>query len=102
MFILNYHRPSLFATHIIIDYHGQEQKIYDRVVIPYEKLKEISKLKKKNFLKPGLTFGQFDKIAYQYSDNEFAQVLRKQESILYDKIEEITSTKGGLRRKSRP
>lgn len=94
---LNYHRPSLFATHIIIDHHGQEQKIYDRAVIPYEKLKEISKLKRKNFLKPGLSFEQLDKIAYQYSDNEFAQILRKQESILYDKIEEIASTKSGLR-----
>lgn len=99
---LNYHRPSLFATSMITDRKGRERKIYDEATIPYEKLKEISKLKKTSFLKPGITFEQLDKIAYEFSDNEFAKILREQERILYDKIQEITSTKGGLRQKSRP
>jgi hypothetical protein len=102
---LNYHRPSLFATRVVTDHKGRERKIYDEATIPYEKLKEVSKLKgkkRKNFLKKGVTFEQLDRIAYEFSDNEFAKILRKQESILFGKIQEITSVKGGSRRKSRP
>ena len=101
-FYLNYHRPSLFATRMVTDRKGRERKIYDEATIPYEKLKEISKLKKKSFLKPEVTFEQLDRTAYEFSDNEFAEILRKQEGVLSGKIQEITSTKGGSPRKSRP
>ena len=95
---LNYHRPSLFATRVVTDCKGRERKIYDEATIPYEKLKEISKLKKENFLKQGVTFEKLDKIAYQYSDNEFAEILRKQERILSGKINKIRVGKSGSRR----
>lgn len=96
---LNYHRPSLFVTNMVTDYKGRERKNYDEATIPYEKLKEISKLKKKNFLKPGVTFEKLDKTAYQHSDNEFAEILRKQERILSGKIDKIRAGKSGSRHK---
>jgi len=99
---LNYHRPSLFVNRVVTDRKGKEQKIYGQAMVPYEKLKEISKLKGKNFLKPGVTLEKLDLIAYECSDNEFAEVLRKQERVLSDKIQEITSARGGSLRESRP
>ena len=95
---LNYHRPSLFATRIVVDRKGRERKIYDQAIMPYEKLKEISKLKGKNFLKQGVTFAQLDKVAYQYSDNEFAEILREQERVLSGKISKIRVGKSGSHR----
>jgi len=101
-FYLNYHRPSLFATRIVTDRKGRERKIYDQATMPYEKLKEISKFKKKSFLKQGVTFEKLDKIAYQFSDNEFAKILRKQERALFDKIEKIKVRKSGSHQKAKP
>lgn len=92
---LNYHRPSLFAARVIVDRKGRERKIYDQAIMPYEKLKEISKLKKKSFLKSEITFEELDNFAYEFSDNEFAEILRKQERVLHDKISKIKVKKGG-------
>ena len=99
---LNYHRPSLFATRVVTDHKGRERKVYDEATIPYEKLKEISKLKKKNFLKQEITFEKLEKIAYEFSDNEFAKILRKQERILSGKIKKIRVGKSGSHQKSNP
>ncbi len=38
------------------------------------------------FLKPNISFEKLDKIAYQYSDNEFAEILRNEERKLFDLI----------------
>lgn len=73
---LNYHRPCLYETDIILDPKGREKKIYGQATTPYEKLKEVSKEQNKNFLKQGLTFEKLDIIAYEMSDNEFAKLLR--------------------------
>ena len=86
---LNYHRPCLFVTEIIKDKKGKEKKVYGQATTPYEKLKEISKLKKENFLKKGIILGGLDIIAYQYSDNEFARIMRMKEKQLFDKIEKM-------------
>lgn len=93
---LNFHRPSVFSTREITYPNGRVRKIYDQAMIPYEKLKEVTREKEKNFLKPGITFDKLDKIAYQYSDNEFAEMLRKEETKLFNKIMEDHS---GSRRK---
>lgn len=85
---LNYHRPSLYASKIIVDHKGKERKHYEASV-PYEKLKEVSKDQKTNFLKPGITFKQLDKIAYQESDNQFAYKMRMKEKELFDKISKL-------------
>jgi len=82
---LNYHRPCGFPT-IIINNKGKKKKVYKTYHIPYEALKLIPNVDK--FLKPMTTFKKLDKIAYQMSDNEFAEVMRKQETLLFNKIEE--------------
>lgn len=94
---LNFHRPSVFSTREITYPNGRTRKIYDEAMVPYEKLKEVSKQKKKNFLKERVTFDSLDKIAYQYSDNEFAKMMRKAEQKLFHKMAKYS----GSRRKSR-
>ena len=86
---LNYHRPSLFVTETIKDRKGKEKKVYGEAAMPYEKLKEISKTKKKDFLKEGITFEKLDIIAYQYSDNQYARIMRMKEKQLFDKIKKM-------------
>jgi len=83
---LNYHRPCLFETDEMIDQKGKTKKIYGQTTTPYEKLKQVSKELKTNFLKESITFEQLDKFAYQDSDNQFALKMRQQETILFDKI----------------
>lgn len=85
---LNYHRPSLFVTEVKTDKKGREKKIYGEAKVPYDKLKQISWKKKKNFLKKGLTFEKLDVIAFDKSDNDFAKELREKERILFNKISE--------------
>ena len=85
---INYHRPSLFVTEIRIDEKGREKKIYGEARVPYDKLKQISRKKKVNFLKEKLTFEELDEIACEKSDNEFARELREKERILFNKITE--------------
>lgn len=85
---INYHRPSLYATQITIDHKGKERKHYE-ASIPYEKLKEVSKDQKTNFLKPGITFEKLDQFAYQESDNQFAYKMRMKENKLFDKINKL-------------
>jgi hypothetical protein len=43
--------------------------------------------KSKSYLKPGLSFTKLDKIAYKMSDNDFAEILRRKERLLFEKIE---------------
>lgn len=81
---LNYHRPSGYPT-IVTDKKGKEKKVYDNYKVPYEFLKKMPK--SKSYLKPGLSFAQLDKIAYKMSDNDFAEILRTQERLLFKKIE---------------
>lgn len=81
---LNYHRPCGYVTEIERDYKGREKKIYGQYTTPYEKLKEISKQKKKIFLKDGITFDSLDTIAYRESDNDFVSKMRNQQYQLFD------------------
>jgi hypothetical protein len=81
---LNYHRPCGYPT-ITIDPKGRKTKVYKIYNVPYEVLKQIPNADK--FLKPKITFKKLDKIAYQMSDNDFAKIMRQQETKLFDKIE---------------
>ncbi len=80
---LNYHRPCGFAT-TIIDKRGKEKKIYknEDYKTPYEKLKSLGS----KYLKDNISFKELDKIAYQFSDNEFAEILQKQKVGLFKNI----------------
>src|SRR5437764_2663772 len=82
---LNFHKPCLYETGTKRDKKGRERKVYGQKTTPYEKLKEVSKQQNKNFLKAGQTFAELDKIAYQYSDNEFAAIMRKKQHELFER-----------------
>jgi len=86
---LNYHRPCLFVTEIIKDKKGRERKVYGEATVPYEKLKEITKQRKQDFLKKDISFEKLDIIAYRYSDNQFARMMRMREKQVFDKIEKM-------------
>lgn len=80
---LNFHRPCGFAT-IITNSKGKQRKIYNKYLTPYEALKKIPNAKK--YLKPGITFSKLDEISMQYSDNEYANIMDKEKTRLFDKI----------------
>jgi len=80
---LNFHRPCGFAS-LKIDKKGKQKKVYTHYLTPYEALKRIVGADK--FLKPGITFEKLDKIAYQYSDNDFAEIMEKEKQKLFKKI----------------
>lgn len=99
---LNYHRPCLYQTGIRIYPNGREMPKYGQTTVPYEKLKEVSKEKKRNFLKEEVTFEELDKIAYQHSDNEFAKLMRDAESRLFSSVIKTVNQKQGSHRSPRP
>jgi transposase InsO family protein len=71
---LNFHRPCGFAT-ITVDKRGKEKKKYDTYMTAYEKLKSLPNAEQ--YLKEGITFEELDKIAYAFSDNEWAEKMQK-------------------------
>ncbi|MCL5019119.1 MAG: hypothetical protein M1426_01390 [Patescibacteria group bacterium] len=80
---LNYHRPCGYVTGTKIDKKGRERKVYGHYTVPYERLKEVSKEQKKNFLKPEQSFAKLDTIAYEMSDNDFARIMRREQDKLF-------------------
>lgn len=93
---LNFHRPCGYVTETKIDKKGRTRKIYGHYTTPYERLKEVSKEQKKNFLKPGQTFEKLDIIAYAMSDNDFAEIMRKEQDKLF-KENTISETELSIR-----
>lgn len=69
---LNYHRPCGFAITTFTE-RGKRKRIYrpDGYMTPYEKLKSLPEAEQ--YLKPGMNFGQLDRIAMKMSDTEFAR-----------------------------
>lgn len=86
---LNFHRPCLYVTEAQRDRKGRESKIYGQATTPYEKLKEVSRLLNRDFLKPGLAFDRLDETAYAESDNQFAAKMRVKEKLLFDIINKM-------------
>lgn len=80
---LNYHRPCAFAVYEP-DKNGKLRKKYKTRMTPYEKLKSLPDAEK--YLKPNFSFAELDKIAYEKSDNEFAEEMNKAKKILFKKI----------------
>lgn len=85
---LNYHRPCGFAT-IIKDKRGKEKKVYrqEDYQTPYDKLKSLENAEQ--YLKDGLSFKHLDRIAYQMSDNDFAQEMQKAKEQLFKDFKHI-------------
>lgn len=85
---LNYHRPCGFATNIQ-DEKGKEKKVYraEDYQTPYQKLKSLKNAEQ--FLKDGISFKDLDKIAFQFSDNEFAEMMQKAKEELFRNFKHI-------------
>lgn len=83
---LNFHRPCLYLTETKKDSFGRERRVYGEVKVPYDKLQEVYRQTKKNFLVSSTSWTKLDIIAYQYSDNEFAEIVRKEERKLFNEI----------------
>jgi transposase InsO family protein len=82
---VNFHRPCFFAVSVI-DHRGKVKKTYphEEVRTPYEKLKSLPQAEK--YLRAGVTFEALDAIAYQMSDNQFAERMVKARSNLFQQI----------------
>ena len=72
-----------FAT-LKTDKKGKQKKVYNLYQTPYETLKGITGAGQ--FLKPGISFEKLDKIAEEYSDNEFATIMKKEKQKLFEQI----------------
>lgn len=77
---LNYHRPCGFAT-TRVDGKGKEKKVYDVYRTPFEALGTL--LNASDFLKPGVSMAQLEKISLAESDNECAQRMQKAKQELF-------------------
>lgn len=84
---LNYHRPCVYVTKIEFKPNGKRKLYYGDPMTPYNKLKQLSKIHKRNFLKPNTTFDVFDKIELEYSDNQFATNMRKAQQQIFPKLD---------------
>ena len=84
---VNYHRPCLYPT-IIIDAKGKQKKKYEykNMMTPYDKFKSLPHAEQ--YLKDGLTFKNLDDIARAMTDNEAADFLQQQRSLLFKHIHE--------------
>lgn len=82
---LNFHRPCGFATSIV-DKKGKIKKVYRQkdYLPPYDALKKIENFEQ--YLKPGVTKESLEKIAMEYSDNEYANIMDEEKTKLFDKI----------------
>lgn len=80
---LNFHRPSAFPT-VEKDEKGKTRKVYTLYQTPYDAFKGIPEAH--TFLKSRQTFQKLDTIAYEKSDNEFAEVMREEERKLFEKV----------------
>ena len=86
---VNFHRPCFFAVSVV-DHRGKVKKTYpyQEVMTPYEKLKSLSGVQ--SYLRPGVTLEKLDDIAYEMSDNEFAERMVKAHSNLFQHISRHT------------
>lgn len=82
---LNFHRPCAFATNLV-DNKGKIKKVYrpKDYSTPLEALKKIDNFEQ--YLKPGVAKQSLEKIAMEYSDNEYASIMDSQKQKLFDKI----------------
>ncbi len=79
---INYHRPCFFPE-TITDKKGKQRKTYPykNMMTPYDKLKSLSDAG--SYLKPEITFETLDEFAFKMSDNESAELLKKERQKLF-------------------
>ncbi len=84
---LNFHRPCLFPTEVE-DEKGRIRRRYrdEDVATPYERLKSLPDAE--GHLRPGVTFGQLDAVAFAQTDLEAAAALNAARDALFRRIGE--------------
>jgi transposase InsO family protein len=84
---INYHRPCLFPT-TVIDSKGKQKKKYEykNMMTPYEKFKSLPDAQQ--YLKDGVTFEKLDDLAKSMTDNQSADYLQQQRTLLFKYIHE--------------
>jgi hypothetical protein len=82
---INYHRPCFFAE-TVIDSKGKECKKYryESMMTPYDKFRSLPNAE--NYLKPGLTFLELDKVAMKINDGEAARLMQQARTKLFQLI----------------
>ena len=82
---INFHRPCFFPVSVT-DHRGKVRKTYpyEKVMTPYAKLRSLPRTE--SYLCPGVTMEKLDDIAYQMSDNAFAERMVKARSSLFQHI----------------
>ena len=84
---LCFHRPCSYPE-LVEDKKkkGKLKKIYKTYMNPYLKLKSLPNAEK--YLKVGVTFKMLDKIAFAYSDNEYAQIMQEEKEKLFNSFKD--------------
>lgn len=82
---LNFHRPCYFPT-LALDKKGRLRKCYrpENITTPYEKLKSLDNAAQ--YLRPGVTFEELDKIAMAISDEEAARIMQAEKEKMWEVI----------------
>lgn len=80
---LNYHRPCGFAV-LRANKQGKIRKKYEIWLTPYDKLKSLENAEQ--YLKPNFSLAELDKIAFEKSDNLFAEEMQKAKEKLFKNI----------------
>ncbi len=82
---VNYHRPCFYPETIINEKGKQKKRYrYKHMMTPYEKLKSLPEAAQ--YLKPGISFEQLDRLAYGLSDNEACDRKNKAQQQLWQTI----------------
>ena len=88
---INYHRPCFFPE-TVTDHKGKQRKTYPykSMMTPYDKLKSLPDAGR--HLKPEVTFEILDEFALKMSDNDSADLLRKERQKLFNLVFEQDKT----------
>ena len=77
---LNYHRPCGYATDVV-DGKGKIRKRYDAYLTLYEKFRSLPQAEQ--YLRPGVTMAELERIARGHSDTEYALLVQQEKARLF-------------------
>jgi len=77
---LNFHRPCGYATEVV-DRKGKIGKRYDAYLTPYEKLTSLPQAEQ--YLRPGVTMAELERIARGHSDTQYALLVQQEKAKLF-------------------
>ena len=80
---INFHRPCA-APLILTAPNGKRRRVYQRWATPLELFKQVSGCE--NYLRPGTTLAELDRIAEQQSDTEAALAMQQAKHKLFRRI----------------